>query len=158
MKYIHKFFASGLGLGYIPVGAGTVASVVTIVVVYLLETGTTATPGQSASVGLWLFIIGLVTFGGVWSASVVEGDWGEDSNRVVIDEVAGMLIAIVGLPHTPVWLLAGLVLFRLLDIRKPGPIRKLEALPGGWGVMFDDVGAGVVANGVLQGVLFFTRG
>ncbi|WP_155296305.1 phosphatidylglycerophosphatase A family protein [Spirosoma rigui] len=157
MKHIHKFFASGLGLGYIPVGAGTVASVVTIVVVYLLETAAVA-PGQPPSAGLWLLIIGLVTFGGVWSASVVEADWGEDSNRVVIDEVAGMLIAIWALPHTPVWLLAGLVLFRFLDIRKPGPIRRLEQLPGGWGVMFDDVGAGVVANGVLQGVWFFTKG
>lgn len=156
MKHIHKFFASGLGLGYIPVGAGTVASVVTIVGVYWSET-VIATQEQPPSTGLWLLIISIVTGAGVWSASVVEADWGEDSNRVVIDEVAGMLIAIFGLPHTPVWLLAGLVLFRFLDIRKPGPIRRLEQLPSGWGVMFDDVGAGVVANVVLQGVWFFTR-
>jgi phosphatidylglycerophosphatase A len=157
VKHIHKFFASGLGLGYIPVGAGTVASVVTIMAVYLCET-VTLTQGQPPSIGLWVLIISLVTAAGVWSASVVEADWGEDSNRVVIDEVAGMLIAICGLPHTPVWLLAGLVLFRFLDIRKPGPIRRLEQLPGGWGVMFDDVGAGVVANVVLQGIWFFTKG
>lgn len=157
MKQIHKFFASGLGLGYIPVGAGTVASVVTIVAVFLCEV-VTLSPGQSPSFGLWLFIISAVTVAGVWSASVVEADWGEDSNRVVIDEVAGMLIAIWGLPHTPVWLLAGLVLFRFLDIRKPGPIRRVEQLPGGWGVMLDDVAAGALANVVLQGVWFFTKG
>lgn len=157
MKHIHKFFASGLGLGYIPVGAGTVASVVTIVGVYLSET-VMLIPGQAPSAGLWLLIITVVTVAGIWSASVVEADWGEDSNRVVIDEVAGMLIAIWGLPHTPVWLLAGLVLFRFLDIRKPGPIRKVEQLPGGWGVMLDDVAAGAVANVVLQGIWFFTKG
>lgn len=156
MKQIHKFFASGLGLGYIPVGAGTVASVATIVAVYLSEM-VMLTQGQLSSPGLWLLIISLITLGGVWSAAVVEADWGEDSNRVVIDEVAGMLIAIWGVPHTPVWLLAGLVLFRFLDIRKPGPIRRVEQLPGGWGVMFDDVAAGVVANVVLQGVWFFTK-
>lgn len=157
MKQIHKLFASGLGLGYIPVGAGTVASVVTIIAVFLCEM-VTLTPGQSPSVGLWLVIISAVTVAGVWSASVVEADWGEDSNRVVIDEVAGMLIAIWGLPHTPVWLLAGLVLFRFLDIRKPGPIRRVEQLPGGWGVMLDDVAAGALANVVLQGVWFFQNG
>ena len=157
MKHIHKFFASGLGLGYIPVGAGTVASVVTIVGVYLSET-VMLTPGQSPSIGLWLLIISVITVAGVWSASVVEADWGEDSNRVVIDEVAGMLIAIWGVPHTPAWLLAGLVLFRFLDIRKPRPIRQVERLPGGWGVMLDDVAAGVLANVVLQGIWFFTKG
>jgi phosphatidylglycerophosphatase A len=68
----------------------------------------------------------------------------------VIDEVAGMCISLLWIPATPLNIFIGLVLFRFFDILKPLFIRKLEALPGGWGVMFDDVLAGIYANIILQ--------
>jgi phosphatidylglycerophosphatase A len=78
----------------------------------------------------------------------VESIWGHDSQRIVIDEVVGQMIAfsLAGTERlSNVSIVAGFVLFRLFDITKPFPIRRLEALPGGTGVMADDVGAGIYA-------------
>ncbi len=69
-----------------------------------------------------------------------------DPSEVVIDEVAGMWIALLGAPLTAPHLLAAFLLFRLFDVWKPGPIDRLQNLPGGWGVMADDVAAGAVAG------------
>lgn len=96
---------------------------------------------------------------GVFSGDEVEVDWGKDSSRVVIDEVSGMLIAILFLPHNLYILAGGLVLFRFFDILKPLGIRKLEALKGGTGVMADDVLAGIYSNVLLQlaAIIFHLR-
>lgn len=91
---------------------------------------------------------------GVWSAGKMETVWEHDSNRIVIDEVAGMMITLAFLPHTPAVMLAGCVLFRFFDILKPLGIGRAELLPRGWGVMGDDVLAGIYAQVLLRiGVL-----
>jgi phosphatidylglycerophosphatase A len=87
---------------------------------------------------------------GIWSAGKVEAGWGEDSYRVVIDEVAGMCITLLFIPVKWPYVITGLVLFRFFDIVKPLYIRRMELLDGGWGVMMDDVLAGVYANVILQ--------
>ncbi len=92
---------------------------------------------------------------GIKSANEVEVLWGKDHGRVVIDEVAGMCITLLFVPVTIKFVLIGLVLFRFFDILKPLGIRQLEKLPGGWGVMADDVLAGIYANIVLQILIFF---
>jgi phosphatidylglycerophosphatase A len=97
----------------------------------------------------------LVTALGVWAGNKVEPEWGKDSYRVVIDEVAGMFISVLFVPVVWKWLLIGFVLFRFFDIAKPFFIRRMEALKGGWGVMFDDVLAGIYANVVLQIIILF---
>ena len=80
---------------------------------------------------------------GVWSAGVIEGHSGHhDPSVVVIDEVAGMWIALLGAQHAGWYFLAAFLIFRFLDITKPGPVNRLQDLPGGWGVMLDDVAAG----------------
>lgn len=89
------------------------------------------------------------------SADVVEEIWGKDHQRVVIDEVAGMCITLLCVPVRWEYILLGLVLFRFFDILKPLYIRKMEELPGGLGVMADDVLAGVYANVILQLVIIF---
>ncbi|WP_460879502.1 phosphatidylglycerophosphatase A family protein [Pontibacter rugosus] len=105
---------------------------------------------------LWLpWLTVLLTGLGVWSATQVEPLWGKDDKKVVIDEVAGMCISLLFLPLTPVTLMVGLLLFRFFDIAKPLFIRKMENFKGGWGVMLDDVLAGVYANIVLQILLYF---
>jgi phosphatidylglycerophosphatase A len=80
----------------------------------------------------------------------MEPSWGKDSYRVVIDEVAGMCLTLVHVPVTIGWTITGLVLFRFFDIAKPFFIRRLEKLPGGWGVMMDDMLAGLYAFIILQ--------
>jgi len=139
----HKITSTSLGIGYIGKGAGTVAAVVTCLVWYfsLLGQSNFLIPAI-----ITLLISGL----GIWSANRVEPSWGKDHQRVVIDEVAGMCIALLWVPVTLVNVLLALLLFRFFDIVKPLFIKKLENWPGGWGVMFDDILAGIYANIVLQ--------
>lgn len=87
---------------------------------------------------------------GIWSGNVVEKDWGKDNKKVVIDEVAGMCIALIAVPGSYAGIIAALILFRFFDIAKPLYIRATEKLPGGWGVMMDDIVAGIYANLILQ--------
>jgi phosphatidylglycerophosphatase A len=92
----------------------------------------------------------MVLVAGTWSAGKVEAEWGKDSSKVVIDEVAGMCITLIGIPVRWQYVGIGLVLFRVFDIAKPLYIRRMEKLKGGWGVMLDDVLAGIYSNVVLQ--------
>ena len=98
----------------------------------------------------------VATLGGIPAATIVARESGrEDPGHVVVDEVAGQLIVLIAL--TPTWphALLALALFRLFDILKPPPIRHLERLPGGTGIMLDDVAAGLLALGVAHLVLHF---
>ncbi len=79
----------------------------------------------------------------------------KDPSQVVIDEVAGQLITLAGAPVTFLPMLTGFILFRAFDIVKPPPVRQLEKLPGGTGIMMDDVGAGIYGWIVLQLLLHF---
>jgi phosphatidylglycerophosphatase A len=74
---------------------------------------------------------------------------GEDPRYVVIDELAGILVTMVGHAATPVNLLIGFILFRAFDILKPYPIKKIERLPGAWGIVADDVAAALFSNIIL---------
>ncbi|HEX3384328.1 MAG TPA: phosphatidylglycerophosphatase A, partial [Mucilaginibacter sp.] len=130
-------------------GAGTVAAVAAAAAWYLAWAGGFPPPYLSLSITI------VITFLGVWSSGVVAKVWGEDPAKVVIDEVAGMWISLLFLPVCWQYTLAGLILFRIFDIAKPLYIRKMENLRGGWGIMLDDVLAGVYANILLQTALFF---
>lgn len=97
-----------------------------------------------------------VTLIGIPAATLVARESGkEDPSHVVIDEVAGQLIALIGAPLHWSSLLAGLILFRLFDITKPFGIRRLERLPEGTGIMLDDVGAGLYALVIMQLLLHY---
>ena len=97
-----------------------------------------------------------VTLLGIPAATRVARALGcEDPSQVVIDEVAGQMIAFVAVPLNWHNVLAALILFRALDITKPFPIRRLERLPEGTGIMLDDVGAGLYALAVMQLLLHF---
>ena len=144
---MNKAIASCLGIGYIK-GGGTIAAVVTCAIIWLL---------WYAVVSPWMFLLaGIgITLLGVFVGDKVEPYWGKDSYRVVIDEVAGMWITMLFIPPNFWLLIIGLVLFRFFDILKPLYIRKMEAIPGGWGVMMDDVLAGVYSNMILQLIVFW---
>jgi phosphatidylglycerophosphatase A len=146
MIRFHQLISTSLGIGYIGKGAGTVAAVVTAVCWYTLQAG--EIPNITWQ---WIATL-LVMVLGTWSASEVEKNWGKDNQKVVIDEVAGMCISLLLLPPSLPYIGAGLILFRFFDITKPLYIRRAEHLPKGWGVMLDDVLAGVYTNLLLQAV------
>ena len=144
---IHKIIASWFGIGYIK-GGGTIAAAVTCIIIYLLH-------GHALLEHIWILPVAaiVITLIGILTGNQVEADWGKDSYRVVIDEVAGQMIALLFIPLSTVNIIIGLVLFRFFDILKPLGIRKMESLPAGTGVMMDDVLAGIYANIVLQIVI-----
>lgn len=87
---------------------------------------------------------------GIWAANSYERGTGKkDASEVVIDEVSGMWITLLFVPNTILWILAAFILFRLFDIVKPGPVKLLEQLPEGYGVMADDIAAALLAGMVL---------
>jgi phosphatidylglycerophosphatase A len=98
----------------------------------------------------------LVTLIGILAATrVARGSGIKDPQFVVIDEVAGQLVALIAVPLSWKSLLAGFILFRAFDILKPPPVRQLEALPEGAGIMLDDVAAGLYALGTMHLLLHF---
>ena len=140
---VAKALATALGAGYSPVAPGTCGTAVAIPLAWAL-----------ASLPLWQFaiVVAAVTGIAIWAADRADRAWGtHDSGRIVIDEVAGYLVTVALIDRTD-WraLLVGFVVFRALDIIKPPPVRWLdENLPGGWGVVLDDVAAGVLGLGVM---------
>ena len=140
---LNKIIASIFGIGFLK-GGGTYAALVTCGFIWMLW------QSPAFQNPFYLLVITIViTLLGVYVSNKVEPDWGEDSSRVVIDEVAGMLIAMLFIPANIYFLLAGFILFRFFDIVKPLYIRKMEALPSGTGVMMDDVLAGLYSNILL---------
>ena len=145
----HKIISTVFGIGYIGKGAGTIAAIATCLCWYSSQTIYTNPYLWPLLITLFLTLIGTI------SADVVEDEWGKDHQRVVIDEVVGMCIALLGTPLKPVYIILGLILFRFFDILKPFYIKKMEALPGGLGVMADDVLAGAYSSIVLQVIVSF---
>jgi phosphatidylglycerophosphatase A len=143
--------ATGLGAGFVPVAPGTVGALEGVVIYLAID----ALNLERASVLFALAVINVVLLGaGVWASNrSCEITGVKDPHSIVIDEVSGQLIALTPLALLPSTSIAGVVigflLFRLFDIFKPYPIRKLERLHGGLGVMADDVLAGIYAAGIL---------
>lgn len=137
--------ASFFGTGFFPFAPATFATLV----LYLLlgmAGGWSYTPSPVVLLGVIIFI----TLVGVWASRRGEEAWGGDASPIVIDEVAGALITIWGFTWSPVVLVLGFFLFRAMDIVKPPPAYQIQALPKGWGVMADDVIAGIYAQIVLR--------
>lgn len=141
-----KLFSSGFFIGYVPVASGTAGSLLVIVLYLLLS----ASPVIDK---IWI-ILPVLYFIGVWTATHCEVFWGKDSRRIIIDEIVGMFVTLVFLPLNIKILWLGFFIFRAFDIIKPPPIRFSERLPRGWGVMTDDLIAGIYANLVLRLIIF----
>ena len=139
--------SSCFGIGLIPVAQGTFATLAAIPLAAALAR---FTPMACAYV-LFFFIL-LAVWVSARAADVLQK---EDPGEVVIDEAAGLLLTLFLLPATAVNLCLGFVLFRLFDILKPYPIRRLESLGGGSGIVLDDLLAGVYGNVCLRLIAFF---
>ncbi len=132
-----QFFATTFGSGYIPLAPGTWGSLVTLAIVYAFS---------SFSFPLYALTTLTVILIAIPIASQAEIYFGEhDCGKITIDEVAGQMVTFLLVPKTFEYLLVGFFLFRWFDITKPKPVRYFESLPRGWGIVMDDVMAGVYA-------------
>jgi phosphatidylglycerophosphatase A len=144
--------ATFLGVGLLRPGPGTWGSAATVLLWWLL----TRAVGPGMQAGLDMLLVALLVAVGIPSATRVSKATGlKDPQFVVIDEVAGQLVALIAIPVSWKSLLLGFILFRGFDIVKPPPVRNLERLPGGAGIVIDDVGAGLYALAVMHILLHF---
>jgi phosphatidylglycerophosphatase A len=135
--------ATALGIGYVPFAPGTFGSLAGLVAYAVVR----ATGMPAAE----LVAITVVFLAGAFAASAAETHFGHiDPGPVVVDEVLGMLVTLALVPVSITGALVGFVLFRVFDVIKPPPCNRLEALPGGWGVMSDDLMAALYAHGCVR--------
>ena len=140
--------ATLFGIGRFPIASGTVGSAAVLPLAAAL-----------AWLGPWIYgasTIAVVALA-LWSAHAAERAFGlKDPHAVIIDEAAGQLVALALVPVSLGWYAAGFFLFRVFDILKPFPAGRLERLPGGPGIVLDDLAAGLYANLILQAVRRFS--
>ncbi len=155
-------FATGFGAGLSPMAPGTAGSLLGLGLAWLIARGFSSLSAPSLTAGVGLLMSGLAAgFVGVAASTRACRALGaKDPGCVVIDEIAGQLLASAPVPlfvfASPLragaaWLLSFLA-FRLFDIWKPGPVRRLQELPEGWGVVIDDAAAGLLAAGATAGI------
>ena len=145
-KMTAVLIASGGLTGFFPVAPGTCGSVVGVGLIFL---------GKDLPLWALVFLVLALLVMGVWAAGeMCQIMKKKDASQVVIDEIVGMMITMVGLPVTPYWMIGGFLVFRLFDIVKPSPARYFDdKVAGGWGVMMDDVIAGIYGNILLHFIL-----
>jgi len=151
----HIIVSTGFGSGYFPVAPGTAGAVLATAVWLGLSF---VLPFYHLLITTALLIV-LFTFLGVWSSGIMEACWGKDPSKVVIDEMVGVWIPLLVVNNENkyylYYALTALILFRLFDIFKPLGIRKMEAIGGGWGIMLDDILAGLYSLFILYGIKCF---
>ncbi|MBN1114638.1 MAG: phosphatidylglycerophosphatase A [Oligoflexia bacterium] len=141
-NFFAKLFASVFGLGYIPLGPGTWGTLGAYAAWFFM--------GGFPLFNYLVLLIILTLFSILVSHQAGRAYRVKDSQHIVIDEVCGFFVTMFAIPHSALWGLAGFILFRVFDIWKPFPIRLSEKLPGGIGVVADDVFAGVYACIILN--------
>jgi len=150
MRFAAKIIATVFGLGYVPPAPGTLASLAAALL-YFFWLHALPFPIYA---GLVLLLIGLaVAVSSVQARTMNE----KDPGAIVIDEVCGQLATLCLVPATAVHVLAGFILFRIFDILKPFPVRRAERLPGGWGIVVDDLAAAAYGAALLQIFLTIRR-
>jgi phosphatidylglycerophosphatase A len=144
--------ATFFGAGRLKPGPGTWGSLATVIVWALISTQIPAANRTWATIAAVAAVIAI----GIPAATLVARFSSlKDPQFVVIDEVAGQLVALIAVPVAWKTFLAGFILFRVFDIWKPFPIRRLERLPEGTGIVLDDLGAGVYALAIMHLLLYF---
>ena len=145
LNFPTRLIATGFFSGYFRVAPGTAGSLFALGVYCLLP---------PLDLLAWAVLIPVLFLVAVHASAVSASAWGEDPPHVVIDEIVGFFVTMCVLPSSVMLGVAGFLLFRLLDIVKPFPAAQMEALPGGWGMVMDDVVAGIYGNLALRGLLF----
>jgi len=140
----HYGIATVLGIGYFPKAPGTAGSLFAILILLLFP----------VSNFILIILIILFTVLGIWSATIVEKEKGNDPSIVVIDEVIGQWIALLYIPFSIIPVILAFILFRFFDILKPFPIDQSQNLKGGFGIMVDDILAGIYSNLIIQFIIY----
>ncbi len=138
-------YLSAMGVGLLPWAPGTWGSAVTLPLIFWL---------QGDPIGYAVTLIGFIALG-YWAVSKLDLKQNPDPGFVVIDEACGMMVTMIGIPWSWTSALLGFFLFRIFDIVKPFPVRRIERLPGYWGILCDDLAAGVYAWCVLKLIFMF---
>lgn len=150
MRRLALFLGTGAGTGYAPVAPGTFGTLPGLALAPLFAALAVY------SVPVYLLALAAAVAVAVWAAGVCARDFGQkDPSRVVVDEVVGYLVAVAFLPTSLPVLVLVFLLFRAADIAKPWPCRPAERLPGGLGIVADDLMAGVYANIACRVILAF---
>ncbi|MGQ0722531.1 MAG: phosphatidylglycerophosphatase A family protein [Candidatus Eiseniibacteriota bacterium] len=155
MSALGRIWATGLWTGFFPVAPGTTGSLLALALwCWLpLPLGSEGRPDLVAVV----FLVA-VTLLAVAAAGRAEREFGHDGGPIVVDEVVGQWITVAGLAPGPASVILGFLLFRFFDVFKPFPAGRSQRLPGGWGILADDVIAGVYSAIVLRLLLLLVPG
>ena len=141
IKKLPGYIATLGFIGHLPCAPGTFGSFAGLLVIMMSR------PSDAALLISFLPLLVL----GIWSSHSAEKVLGKDSGHIVIDELCGYLVSVLFIPKSAGYLVAAFILFRAFDILKPPPIRRIErTVPGGAGIMLDDVLAGVYTNVCIQ--------
>lgn len=139
LNKINHFLATGFYSGHLPAAPGTWGSLLMVLLVFFFPVLNN------------IYLISALSIGGIAVANYEERQTGiKDDSKIVIDEMAGQLLTFYSLPITTPVLIGGFILFRLFDITKPWLIDKVQGLPSGWGVMLDDILAGLTSLIILK--------
>jgi len=142
LQTLYNYIATLGFIGYLPYAPGTFGTAAGFLFVILLRPDDIS---RLLPFCLFVFLVGLLT------SQQAEKQLGKDSSHIVIDELCGYMISVLFVPKSIAYLIAAFILFRIFDIVKPPPIRRIEkVVPGGAGIMLDDVLAGLYANVCLQ--------
>jgi len=149
MKLLIRVIATALGAGYSPVAPGTCGAIVACLLYWFGGDFNTMSLGLIIVIA---FVLGLITSTKLEAEYIahVGSEKGHDPQFIVIDEFVGMMIALVALPKSILITILSFVLFRFFDIVKPFPIKQSQKLPSGWGIMMDDILAGLCSNIIVQ--------
>ena len=146
MRILIKLTASVFFIGYLPFVPGTAASLAGVGLYLLIK---------NSQIAYFIVTLAVICLGFLVAGRAERLFAKKDASQIVIDEVAGLLVAFWFVAHEPVYLTAGFVLYRLFDWLKPYPLRRLEKLGGSLGIMLDDLGAGIYTNIILQTAIYF---
>ncbi|OGP62705.1 MAG: phosphatidylglycerophosphatase A [Deltaproteobacteria bacterium RBG_13_53_10] len=149
MNRLILFLATGFGVGFSPFVPGTMGTLIAIPLYLILSP--IPSPVYEWTVIAFFFLA-------CWISDKAQNHWGKkDDQRIVIDEIMGFFTAMMWVPKTFGFVILGFLLFRFFDILKPPPARRLERVRGGYGVVLDDVMAGLYANIVLHILYMIVR-
>lgn len=156
MRGLLRVWATGFGTGFFPVAPGSAGSLLALALYCWLPGLPLGADGQLGVGGVaFLAVLALTA---VAASGPAEREFGEDGRPIVVDEIVGQWIAVAGLVPTPAVVVGGFLLFRAFDVFKPFPAGRSQSLRGGWGVVADDVIAGIYAAVALRLVLRFVPG
>lgn len=141
---LNKLIATVGGVGYLPFAPGTWASAIATIIWFLFSK-------QTDDQLIWQVVIIIVAIAsGIYSSGKVASIENKDPSHIVVDELAGMWLTLLFIPPSFPNYLAGFILFRFFDISKPFGIKRMENYRNGWGIMLDDILAGIYSNILLR--------